>query len=1365
MKDITSYFSSPSKTINPSSLTNFSPSVASQEPIQPINPSTLEIETKVISNSELRTDDLTEKGTQRKIKKKKNSLKFSDPKAKNVAKLHSSRLNLISHNTSGIITISQESDSSTLESLSSTGDGNGTLEGTSNLGSQAEAVNTFAKENLDNHPLITKNNLEELDESKFTPKINAFQFLMNSRNNIIGSNSEGKPFNKLENAPTEEKSKLKARKSLFEDWANEKGASKRLRDDEDIEQCINQKLEKRAKRLKKLLHAEKLQTEKKKVSKSKRNTREISSSTSECIVNDVLSNLKGNIESKEMVDEDAQDTVISKVESSKKKQRDSNLLNFHRVIDNTDKEDIIEIYQEPQLHIKEVIKIKMFTPQCKKKESSLMRKRKLCNTSDVINDNCEKSELKGLISKYENNPQSQPSLNDSLEDFCPVESDCLKMNINSKETKQSKKNVDKERQHNFKKNSNVSKKKQKDSTDELPKPAKRKKLVKNVLTGVDSVNNSSIPTQNKFLCTEKAQETFFEKGDEDTINVHVNKIKEIDVSSIRRTLRKREDINYREVAGDLKNISHRTKKYKHNNELPSRKKSRKSNKDNSIEKIELSSDDSDSICDIGVMKTTPKMAPVFLKATPKPKITNQVIEARKKFLMSGIPDSLKKTVERRKRIEEKDFDTFPLISHVQQKCDNPYWSLPEPTLNYKEISTLQISTKHQNYENLVIRNIPYEINLTTEMKKVKHLKSFLYKIKTQNPNYPVYKVFKHVYEKSGKSLVHNNTNSKKNLKRHLKKLERKSEVKENDGGASVVSKNHEMWPEKYKPKSTQEIIGNYHSVQELKKWLEMWKNYSQEINAKSRKGVSGTSESEFETSDCDSRDSSRLPGNTMILYGPNGSGKTSAVYATAYELKLNVLELNASTKRTGKKLLQELQEATQSHQVRKSESPTLSKFINSSTSINVELKTTNKPNEKNDKLSLKGSKKMCILLIEDIDLIFEQDEGFLSSLCQLIMTSKRPIILTTTDNSAPHVQKFISQYECVSFQRLSMHCLAVWLQIVCLVEGMLVDKRHLGNLLEYNKGDIRKTLLEVQFWCQSGGQRDKCRVFPIKTDMSGSVVDCDLEAIDDELQVEIKEDECDNAEYFTHKNCLGSFEIFRVNKEFCLPEKIDLGTIWWNLPNIMNSQSNASERLKRQKGLPFKKAKYIPESSSEANRLKLKSAMQIYDSLIMSDCLLKNTGMHHSNEPVIQSWHFDVLNSIELSERKEDYVTLQDSLSEDISHNLLNGCIESYEKIEGTSNGINMSLPDACERRWRANIHLCEHYLKESLPISNILERKSVSLDYLPALREITRLEEKRADSNTKRQNRFRHYFKELSLDFNPTACKLACTILNLSCN
>ena len=43
-------------------------------------------------------------------------------------------------------------------------------------------------------------------------------------------------------------------------------------------------------------------------------------------------------------------------------------------------------------------------------------------------------------------------------------------------------------------------------------------------------------------------------------------------------------------------------------------------------------------------------------------------------------------------------------------------------------------------------------------------------------------------------------------------------------------------------------------------------------------------------------------GNTCLLEGPTGSGKTAAVFALAAEMGFNVLEVNASRNRTGKQV-------------------------------------------------------------------------------------------------------------------------------------------------------------------------------------------------------------------------------------------------------------------------------------------------------------------------------------------------------------------------------------------------------------------------------------------------------------------------------
>jgi len=78
--------------------------------------------------------------------------------------------------------------------------------------------------------------------------------------------------------------------------------------------------------------------------------------------------------------------------------------------------------------------------------------------------------------------------------------------------------------------------------------------------------------------------------------------------------------------------------------------------------------------------------------------------------------------------------------------------------------------------------------------------------------------------------------------------------------------NSEEWTEKYRPKRLRKVVGNKKATEELKGWAE------DVHKAKSKKAA--------------------------ILHGPPGCGKTSAAYALASELGWEVIDLNASDKRT-----------------------------------------------------------------------------------------------------------------------------------------------------------------------------------------------------------------------------------------------------------------------------------------------------------------------------------------------------------------------------------------------------------------------------------------------------------------------------------
>lgn len=250
--------------------------------------------------------------------------------------------------------------------------------------------------------------------------------------------------------------------------------------------------------------------------------------------------------------------------------------------------------------------------------------------------------------------------------------------------------------------------------------------------------------------------------------------------------------------------------------------------------------------------------------------------------------------------EEKEFDLFPSISHVQQRCCHPYWRLTKPELDLTDQNSIDIGESSLVCTDLSASKMESRLNLRTEVEKVGKLKVLLNKIKLNNPDYPVYRSFKFIYKSSGLACHKtegNLTTSSKKQKRGKKKQNKDQDVQIIETQKNEDPNEFAMWTEKYKPKCSDDIMGNSEAIKNLKKWLETWKHCSQEINF--RKKRRDSSSSEFESTDCDSRSSDKLPGNTLVLGGPCGSGKSSAVYAICEELGFSVIEMNASSKRTG----------------------------------------------------------------------------------------------------------------------------------------------------------------------------------------------------------------------------------------------------------------------------------------------------------------------------------------------------------------------------------------------------------------------------------------------------------------------------------
>ncbi|KAJ3644861.1 hypothetical protein Zmor_022562 [Zophobas morio] len=701
-------------------------------------------------------------------------------------------------------------------------------------------------------------------------------------------------------------------------------------------------------------------------------------------------------------------------------------------------------------------------------------------------------------------------------------------------------------------------------------------------------------------------------------------------------------------------------------------------------------------------KGTVKVAPVFLKAAPKAKLDPKVAEARRQFLLSGVPSSLKKEMEKQLCVEDVEFDVFPMVSHVQQKSDNVFWDLPKPELNltHQEETKIAVAPFSKNILSLEPLATEHSDAEETGLNKIKNCKKIIKEIKTQNPDYPVYKVFNSIYSKSGykvetapESVAQTTTKRRGRPKKNPpeKKPETQTQQQENTT----------MWTEKYKPKSSADIIGNRSSVTSLKEFLSKWSKDSSKIRKKC------DSESEFDVTD-DSCDSTKMHSNTILLQGPSGSGKTASVYAVCNELGFNVLEVNASSRRTGKRLLQEVQEATQSHQVCKNDT-LLSSFVK----------------EKNKK----PSAKMCVLLIEDVDVVFEQDEGFIAAIAQIVTTSKRPIILTATDEPPSSLQKIVNNHAAIYFAPFSS-ILTIWLQIVCLVEGLYIVPKSLDDLLSYNRGDIRRTLLQLQLFVSSGGRRAHTE---IKTDID-VFVDGDDKIDDDNSNLSLlKMDES--------SDCKEGGQIYHDCQSFSLSYCNNLDVIWWNLPTMLT--------------LPNFSKTTLAESHDSKDKEKLKMLSDCYDSLAFADVLCGKGQFHESLE---RKWRTKEKDGVGLEENMAEFTP--HDVSNDVVQTLISGRVKLYkEKYSRQEVALNMAVPHQTERRWRSKQFASEKKLQAALPLSESLARRAIALDYMPCLRTIARLEFERAANNTKRGNRFYNYLRNLGVRCGDTTYRVACDV------
>ncbi|SPO03087.1 related to ELG1 protein required for S phase progression and telomere homeostasis [Cephalotrichum gorgonifer] len=229
--------------------------------------------------------------------------------------------------------------------------------------------------------------------------------------------------------------------------------------------------------------------------------------------------------------------------------------------------------------------------------------------------------------------------------------------------------------------------------------------------------------------------------------------------------------------------------------------------------------------------------------------------------------------------------------------------------------------------------------------------------------------------------------------------------------------------------------------------------------------------------------------NAVVISGPHGCGKTATVYAVAKELDFEIFEINASSRRAGKDVLEKVGDMTRNHlvhhhtadqdqtmdeeqtaeEVKSGKQGTMTSFFKPKDSgAKVTPKTKSVPAKISPKTG-HGTKqqKQSLILIEEADILYEEDKQFWVTITTLMAQSKRPFVITCNDESL------------LPFHLLNLHGifrlnpppvdLAVdAMLLIAANEGHVLERKPVEDLYETRGRDLRASLTELNYWCQLG---------------------------------------------------------------------------------------------------------------------------------------------------------------------------------------------------------------------------------------------------------------------------------------------------------
>ena len=205
------------------------------------------------------------------------------------------------------------------------------------------------------------------------------------------------------------------------------------------------------------------------------------------------------------------------------------------------------------------------------------------------------------------------------------------------------------------------------------------------------------------------------------------------------------------------------------------------------------------------------------------------------------------------------------------------------------------------------------------------------------------------------------------------------------------------WTQKHKPQTLNEIVGNSEAKQQLLNWLKSWS-----------KGIPKK--------------------RAALLHGPPGVGKTVTIETLAKELKMDLIEKNASDYRTAE---------------------AIKRFAGLASQYNT----------------LFGGKRL--ILLDEVDGIAgREDRGGVKELTKILKTTKSPIVLTANDAYNPRFSTIRKYCAVVPFKKPTIREGVSHLKRICAKEGIDADEEALKFIVERAGRDVRSAVNDLQAMAQ-----------------------------------------------------------------------------------------------------------------------------------------------------------------------------------------------------------------------------------------------------------------------------------------------------------